>query len=76
MVQKSKTTTWEFQTLLNHGINYQPQQVSSPDFWLNHQQYSPPQVGAFLLIPWIYPTFRHLPKSPLKPQQPLNPKRP
>ena len=35
MVQKSQTTTWDVQKLVNNGINYQPQLVQ--DFF--HQQY-------------------------------------
>ena len=52
MVQKSKTTTWDvFQTLQKHGINYQPQLVSSPYFWLNHQQYS------IHILKWVFFTY-------------------
>ena len=40
MVQKSQTTTWDVQNLVNNGINYQPQLVGEFTGFLNHQQYS------------------------------------
>ena len=50
LLMKSQTTTWDVKSLVNNGINYQPQLVTSGFFPINSIQTCRLQAGGWFLV--------------------------